>query len=78
MRLCPYPSGVDEPDPSADVALALLFEPADAVKAERHEFTALELASDPLPGILMPSAAPATLMEGRLGGDAAGHVRLRC
>lgn len=74
MRLGPNPASVDESNlVTCGIAAG---QATDLGQAQGHELTALQLASQPLASILMPSLAATALVEGGLGADAAGYVGL--
>jgi len=74
MRLGPHPAGVDDADLVAGSIPT--GQATDLGQAQRHELSALQLASQPLARVLVPSLAAAALMQGGLGADAAGDVGL--
>ena len=76
MRLGPNPASVDESNlVTCGIAAG---QSTDLGQAQGHELTALQLASQPLASILMPSLAATALVEGGLGANAAGDVGLAC
>jgi len=74
--LRPNPGSVHQPHPPRRIVTLPLLQPRNIRQTQRHQLTTLQLATDPLPRLLMPPRTPTALMQRGLSGNSTGDVGL--